>query len=416
MISRLVGIYALSGVGFANQISYFIIFIFTAFNVGAVAMIARYHGEKNYAKLKSVVSSNLVINTILGSLAAFALYRYSSYFFDFYELDPRSLNFASNYIGVLAFSMPGLFVVFCGAATFRGVQQTRTPMILSFIFNIVNIVLNYLLITGWGIFPEMGVEGAALATVIARSLSALTYIYFFFIHNNIDFLLKLKDLFKIDWKQIKTLARLSSLGALEQFIFQSTFLLLGIFVAKLTNLDEAAFRILVSLESLSFLPAIGMAIATGAMLGDHLGNKNVKAAFEVGWCSFILVFIWGLFALGIFFIFGEAMLLVFVSKEDIELFNYAKPLVPLLAWNQPGLALVITLGGAIRGAGAIRDVLIFTVIRMWLFLIPSSYWMITKTSTGLAGLWYAEIAVFVASAIAMIWYFAKGKWVILELK
>ncbi len=415
MISRFVNAEALAGVGFANQISYFVIFIFTAFNVGAVAMVSRFHGERHWEALRTVIASNFLLNLLLGILVFAIMYFWSDKFFIIYELSPESLAYGTEYFKVLSLSLPPLFVTFAGAATMRGSQNTRTPLVITAITNVVNVIGNYLLILGVGIFPEMGVSGAALATVIARYLGASCFLYFLFISRRSPIRIALKELIKFDFHHIKTLFRLSALGALEQTIFQTSFLVMGVGISSLSSLEEAAARILISIESLSFLPAIGLSIGTGTLLGETLGKKEMGKAKEIGYCSLILCTLWGFIALGLFFLVGEHAVSAFINPSEKNLLPALTPIIPLLALNQPGLSLVINLTGIFRGAGDVKAALLFSFLRMWVFLVPLTLLAIMVWGWGLKGLWIVEIFVFLAFIIFMLDYFRGGKWQRIDL-
>jgi Na+-driven multidrug efflux pump len=86
-----------------------------------------------------------------------------------------------DYFNIVAFGMPFMFLSFSFTAILRGSGDTKTPMIITGIVNVTNIIGNYVLITGWGPFPNLGVQGTALATTISRGIATILYIKILFI-------------------------------------------------------------------------------------------------------------------------------------------------------------------------------------------------------------------------------------------
>ncbi len=155
--------------------------------------------------------------------------------------------------------------------------------------NVVNIVFNYLLIKGVGFFPEMGIRGAALATTMARMVMFGIYLYTFAAGGH---RLQFRAAYlKLNRKITDQLWKISYPGALEQLLMQGSFFMMGIIITLLDTTSEALFRVLITIESTSFMPAVGISIATATLVGKALGEKTWKRPatpvfLQPAWVSF----------------------------------------------------------------------------------------------------------------------------------
>lgn len=405
LLGRLIGSSAIAAVGFANQIMYFLIFTFSAFNTGAVAMISRAYGEKDYVKLKRIAQQNVLLNATVGILVMVAAYLSRHGLFKIYDIEPQIFNDAVTYFTYTIYGFIPMFLSFAFAAILRGAGDTKTPMYVSAVANALNIVGNFVLITGMGPFPEMGIAGSALATTLARWFAMSIYIYHLYIKNSE---IKLKISWFVDRKIIEPLFRISLPGGIEQFLMQLSFVVAGIFISSLETGSEAVFRILIQIESLSFMPAVGISIAAATLVGKSLGEKDPDKASEMGLTSAFLGVLWGLFVAMSFLLMPIPMLKAFTT--DPAVIALGVPVMIYMAINQPGLNFVIVMGGALRGAGDTYKLMIYTIIRLWVLFVPLCYLFIMRLGQDVAGLWQAEILSIFAISAVILKRFRDRKW------
>lgn len=386
MISRLINTSALSGAGYANQIFFMIIFIFSSFNIGAIAMISRAYGEKNHHRVNLVANQNTLLNIILGVIIATISYLAYPYIFAIYEITQEVLTYAVDYYIIITWGLPFMFISFAISGNLRGIGDTRTPMLVVAFTNVLNIFLNYVLITGIWFFPEMGIKGAALATSLSRLLGALALIVI---------LITSKKLLRLNFKAMKLtreifsrLLNLSLPGAVEQLFMQTSFVTVGVIISKLSTLEEAAFRILLSIESISFMPAVGISIATATLVGQALGEKDIPKALNTSYIAATMALAWGVFIGMILILFPEGILLLFTP--EIPLIELSIGAMIAAGINQPFLNPAIVLTGALRGAGDTKTVLKLVTLRLWLLFIPLTHVFVIYFGLGIKSMWIAE--------------------------
>jgi len=406
MISRFIGDSALSAAGFANSIMFTLIFVFTSFNTGATALVSRSYGEENFDKLNRTGSQTVLLNGIIGFVIMTLSLIFSKQIFMIFDTTPEVSIMIQIYFPIVAYGMLAMFLSFSFASILRGAGDTVSPMVITGIANVINIIGNYVLIKGIWIFPEMGIAGAALSTTISRTIAVIAYIFICFrLHERVK--LKLV-LMKFEKEILKPLMRISLPGALEQALMQTSFLAVGIIISKLETTSEAAFRILINIESISFMPAVGISIAAATLVGKSLGEKNKEHAYDVGSVSYGLAIAWGFIAGLVFFIFRRPILQIFTT--DLQVIESSMFTMILMAVNQPLLNFMIGISGGLRGAGDTKNVMMITIMRLWLVFVPLSYATIIWMEFGVAGLWIAEIISFAIFNAVIMKRFRSKKW------
>lgn len=411
MISHFIGSEALAAVGFANQIVFTLIFVFSSFNTGATAMISRSYGEEDYDKLNKIAGQTVSINMIIGIIITTLALVFARQIFGIYDMTPEVLNFALTYFYIVIFGAIFMFLSFSYAAILRGSGDTVTPMIITGIANVLNIFGNYVLITGWGPFPQMGIAGAAWSTTISRMIAMVLYTYILFFKDS-RVRIRVQNM-KITKNILKPLWKLSYPGAIEQGLMQLSFVVVGMFISRLETNSEAAFRILINIESISFMPAVGLSIAAATLVGKALGEKDVEKAVDTGYTASALGVLWGVFMGLIFFIFPKQILGTFTPEVDIVLLSLAT--MYFMGINQPFLNFMIVMSGALRGAGDTRSVMTITSLRLWITFVPLSYLFILTLKQGIIGLWYAEIISFIIFCGVIFMRFRSRKWTKLRI-
>ncbi len=406
MLGQLINSQAIASVGLSNQVMYLLIFTFSAFNTGAVAMISRANGERDEKKLKHVAEQNVLLNLLIGTAVMVLSFVFRRQIFSIYDVEGSVLSDALVYFTVVVLGFIPMFLSFSYAAILRGAGDTKTPMKITGIANGLNIIGNYVLITGFGPFPELGILGAALSTTLSRVVATAIYMYILY---KPDAPLKLLPSWRLDGSVFRPLFKISLPGGIEQSLMQLSFLVVGVFISRLSVASISVFRILIQIESLSFMPAVGISIAAASLVGKALGEKDPEKAYDVGMTASLLATLWGVLVAILFIVYPSPLILAF-SREQ-EILTLALPVMLFLAINQPALNFVIAIGGALRGAGDTFTLMVITLLRLWVFFVPLSYVFIIAMDFKVAGLWYAEIISILIFSGVLYGRFKSKKWV-----
>lgn len=406
MVSKMVGMAALSAVGMVNSIFFLLIFVFSSFNTGAVALVSRSYGEKDMNKAGIYAGNNLTLNLLIGAVIALVAIPARELMFSPYDVTATVLDNARLYYNLLMVGMIFQFGSFAFASMSRGVEDTKTPMYITGFANVFNIIFNYVLIKGVWFFPEWGLAGAAVATTLARIIAFALYLYLF-LRDNHKLHLTFSTL-RLRRHYISNLWRISWPGAIEQFLMQGAFFVMGIIITFLDTDAEALFRILVSIESTSFMPAVGISIATATLVGKSLGEKDVAKATDIGYLATGMGALWGLFAGLLFLLFPRSILTLFTNEAT--LFDTGVQVFQVMAFNQIFLTAYLVMSGALRGAGDTGAVMRLTSMRLWLVFLPVAWLLIRFTNLGLSGVWYAEMASFGLFLFFILLRFRSKRW------
>jgi Na+-driven multidrug efflux pump len=189
---------------------------------------------------------------------------------------------------------------------------------------------------------------------------------------------------------------------------QSSFFAMSIIVSVLDTTSEAAFRILLSIESISYTPAIGISIVTASLVGKGLGEKDRVKAKHTGYISITLGVLWGIVSGAVFVAFPTFILRLFTS--DPEIIQRTLLGLRIAGIDQPLFAFVLVISGALRGAGDTRTVMILSIIRQWLCFVPFTYILIVLVGWGIESIYISEILTLLIMNTIFLLRFRGEKW------
>lgn len=411
MIGNWINTEALAAVGYANQIVFFLTFIFGSFNTGATAMIARYTGEKNFEKVQKVLAQNFYLNVILGLVITIVILIFGENILMLFDTPPEVRANALSYLKIVSLAQVSLFIIFSLTASFRGVGDTAISMKINGFINILNIVGNFLLIIGPWFFPTLGINGAAIATATSRIIGSIMFI---FIASKKHEKLQLRlNLMKLTKDVFDKLLGLSLSAAIEQFFMQLSFIIGLVFISKLSITSESAFQVLIRIESVSFMPAVGLGIAASTLVGQALGAKDVNRATRIGYTTMSIGIVYGIVIGAVFALFPKGLLSVFTNDQAVV--DTSITTLMVAGFNQWLLSSIIILSGALRGAGDTKAVMFITIARLWLFQMPFNYLFILVLDLGVIGFWLAETVTFFIFIIVYLYRFKGKKWTTIKI-
>lgn len=304
------------------------------------------------------------------------------------------------------------------ASFYTGRGKTLVVLWVTLIANVANAGLNYCMIFGRLGFPEMGIKGAALATVCCSTIPCAVFLFLLLrsenrrVYATANFKFR-KDLF---WNLI----RYGVPAGFNLFLDMSSFTLFVILVGRLGEAELAASNIALSINTLSFFPILGISIATSTVVGQCIGAGDISAAERAPYSALRLALSYaGLFAL----LFGFAPNLffrLFAQRSDggiafEAVASHARYLMRLVALYGLFDALNLTFCGALKGAGDTRFAMWVGLIGSWLFFVPSVYVLIHYFEATLLGVWICMTIYAIALGIAYYIRFRIGRWKCIHL-
>lgn len=393
---------AIAGVGLSMQLIGFLYASITIFSVGTSSIIAQFVGAKRINNAKVATFTNAIVSLIFSIPFTVFLFLFSKLFFSTFTDNEIVLNLSSDYIKVLSFSVPFLFVGAVFVSTSNGYGDTKTPLIIGIVGNIINTILDFLLIFGNFGFPRLEVRGAAIATSIAYISEVIIYLVLIYKRQIIGLL----PLF--NKKVLKKTLQIGIPSGLERIIIYSSFMLFVWIISQYGVYTLAGYQIGLRIEGLAFMPGFGFAIAAMTLVGQSIGEKSILKAKKLGLrTAYISAFI--MQTVGVFiFLFSDSLANIFTN--DSKTIKEASLYLKVVAISQFPLAIDFVLSGALRGSGASKVSLAINTLCLWIFrLIPAFFITITLKNLLLVYL-IMVIETFIKGFV--IWYiFAKNKWV-----
>lgn len=302
---------------------------------------------------------------------------------------------------------------------FSGRQKTRVVMYVNIISVVINVVLDYALIYGhWG-FPEWGITGAAIATLIARACDVVMFgILIWQAAQRGDY--PLASTWRIDRDLLKKYLRFGVPSGLHFFVDNSGFLVFLLIVGSLNRDAMAATNLAFSVNSLIFVPLLGFGTAVQTLVGHHIGAGLPAAASRTTWNAIRMSIVWTGAAAVLLVCFPALSLLPFLAfaneGSNVEaILPVAAELLKFVAIYSIFDALAVVFASALRGAGDTMFPMLITMVSSWLVMtVPA--WLIVQSKTAtIQHLWFTCTAHILVMGIAMLFRFLSGRWKLIQV-
>jgi MATE family, multidrug efflux pump len=319
---------------------------------------------------------------------------------------PELQAFATSYVHGRLFGAPAIVVAVVLTSFFRGLGDTRTPLLATVAANLLNAVLAYGLVYGRFGLPAWGVAGAGVAT----SLSNWTYTAVMLVA-----LMRPRTAstyatrpVRPDFAAMRRFARTSAPIGGQWVLDMASFALFSTIIARMGNAQMAASQAMIQLLSLSFMQAFGISIASGALVGRYVGARNFAAAERSHKSALRLGLLLAVLVAGLFLSVPDVLLSVFTRDADV--LALGRPLLALGALFQLIDAVGIIAGGALRGAGDTRWPFLVQASLAWSVRLPLVYLCAIVLRGGVTGAWLAELGYVAVLGTALVLRFRSGAW------
>lgn len=388
---------------------------FGCIDKGTMAMAARFAGAKDEERLGLVVGQALLIAAVIGLFMAVAGI----------VLAPQLLSWMGSaqdvkeagipYLQIIAAASVPRIIFIVVAASLRATGDTRTPMWISLWMNIMNVILNFPLIygipavaiIGFGGFAGLGLTGSGISTAISLVFAAVIVCWKVF-SGSASFRVN-KSHFRPHSATIRTLIRISIPSFLEEAVLSAGFLVVFRFIALLGTTALAAHAISTRIEAVSFMAGLGFAIAAAALVGQALGQKDVglaRDAFRIS--TKYSVVLMSFVALGLI-IWAKPIVSLF-APGDLPLQEMAALLLVIAALEQPILAVGMTVGGGLRGAGDTMTPMISSLLCGVGVRVGTAYFFAFPMGYGVYGIYLGSMADWVTRSLLLYWFFKIERW------
>ncbi|MFC1769033.1 MATE family efflux transporter [Nanoarchaeota archaeon] len=392
---------AIAALTMAFPIFIFMFSLAGGIGVGTTSLVARYLGAKEKNKAHSSAESSIIlslISTVIFTTFGLIIMRP---LFTWMGGSPQVVELAISYATIILIGSIAFFLFVAANSIIRGEGDMKTPMKFMILSTIVNIILDPFLIFGIGPFPELGVQGAALATIISIVFGGTFAIAYLFREKD-EVRINLKKLgFNIDnVKKILYVGIPSSIAEL--------FMAFGIiFITKITALFGdtaiASYGIGYRLDLLAILPALGITIAMITIVGHNFGAKKYDRAVNTIIKGSILISIqMGVLGL-LFFSFPEFFISLFTNDATVISQGAGYLSTICLTYALIGIGMVV--GASFQGTGSSFPLLAIVFTRIFIFPVSIAYAYIHFIKFDISGVWIAiAISNVLAGLVAITWF------------
>lgn len=410
-ISRLNDNDAVTAVGLTESVIAIVYSIAMGMGMAATAMVARRIGEKDGPGAAVAAVNALYIGLVFSVVVAVAGVFFYKDVLRLMGASDSIVGVGSGYTKWMLAGNLSIVALFLINAIFRGAGNAAIAMHSLWIANILNMILDPILIFGWGPIPAYGVEGAAIATNIGRASGVLYQLYFLAGEKGI---IKIhKENIKVDREIIVRLLKVSA-GNIGQFLISTaSWLFLARIIINFGSAAFAGYQIAIRVIIFTILPSWGMANAAATLVGQNLGAKQPDRAEKSVWrAGFSNMVFLGTISVLCYFIAGPLMRL-FSADEAVIRFGTECIRIVMFGYVFYGYGMVIV--QSFNGAGDSRTPTILNFFGYWLFQIPLAYVMAMNLGFGASGAFWAIAIAESAMAVVAIIIFRQGKWKLVKI-
>lgn len=404
-VSKL-GAEAVATVGITESLVTIVYAIAIGLAMATTAIVSRRIGEKDTdGAARASVQAIIVAFAASLPLACIGIF-FAPQLLGFMGAEEIIIKEYSGYTSIMIGCNIVIMLLFVINAIFRGAGDASLSMKVLWLANGLNIILDPILIFGWWIFPELGIKGAALATIIGRGSGIL--FQFYILVGDSSRIKILRSHLTLQLDIIKNLVRVSIGGIFQWLIATSSWVVLVKILSSYGSVVVAGYTIAIRIFIFSILPSWGMSNAAATLVGQNLGaNKPERAEKSVWAVAGINMIFLGIVGL-CFYTFAEFLMQLFtINKEVIEIGSIC---LRIISYGYLAYAFGMVVIQAFNGAGDTKTPTIINFFCFWLLEIPLAYLLAKELGWAQDGVFYSIVISETALGIIGFILFKRGKW------
>lgn len=340
-------------------------------SIGTVAIAGCYNGLKEYKNVGRSFVNSLWMSILIGGIISSALYFGGYWIYSFFNFTDEMIILGLPFLKIRSVSMFLMFIFFAFIGFFRSIKNTFIPMVLFAIGSVVFILFDYILIFGKFGFPQLGLQGSAVAYLIQYMVilfCAIVYVFYFSLHEKyeINFWSGISS-----WDEISTLLRVSFPIVIDKTIMACAYIWLSKMLSCMGPYALASFSVIKLMERMAFVPATAFSQVITFLISNDIGRKKWQDIHA----NIVKVLILASGMVAILLAIGSCY-----PREIINLIDQNKEFGSLAAAVFPALSILVffdllqlILSGALRGAFDVKTVMMTRVCVICFYFIPVSY-------------------------------------------
>jgi putative MATE family efflux protein len=398
---------AVAAVSITTPVSFFTMALGMGLAMAGATLIAQYTGAGKQSMVDHVAAQTLLMVFIISVLLSTLGYIFTPAILRLMNVGPDVYTGALGFMRISFIGLVFNFSFFVFQSIMRAIGKVTLPVYIVLGTVILNFVLDPPLIFGWGPIPALGVEGAAVATLITQSIAAIIGFVILFRGKQGIHLRRFN--FKPDWQYIKQAFMLGFPASIEQSMRALGLTVMTFLITSFGTLMVAGYGVGANVLQVVIIPAMGLSMAVSTLAGQNIGAGNIPRAGKIAVLGartgFLILTGLGMLA----FLFARQCIAFFVP-EDEQVITEGARFLRIMSPFWGFLAIQLSLTGVFRASGNMVTALVLTLVSQWVLQFPLAWFLSRPHVLGPHGLWWAFPASNVVIALITMAVFAKGDW------
>ena len=405
IVGKFVSSNALAAVGTSFSLMVFITSVIIGLCMGSGVLFSMYYGGEDFENLKKSFFMSFVSIFIVTVLINIIVFIFIDKILLLLQVDTVIVEMTKEYLTVIFTGIVFVYIYNFFACFLRSIGNSSVPVICMGISAVIIIVLDIVFVC----FFNMGVFGAAFATVIAQFFSAITVSIYSFI--KIPYTRIKKEHMKFEKDMLKRIINYSSLTSIQQSVMNFGILMIQGLVNSFGVAVTAAFAAAVKIDAFAYMPVQDFGNAFSTYIAQNMGagkkeriHKGIKSAIKMSVVFSIIISI-------IVFVFAKYLMLIFVKSDEINIINIGVEYLRIEGAFYFGIGILFILYGLYRGLGRAGMSVVLTIISLGSRVLIA-YTLAPRPAIGLYGIWWAIPIGWILADITGLLYYLKIKKII----
>jgi len=374
---------------------------------GSVAVISRRYGEKDAPLTELAIKETVILKWLVAIIFGVFGYLMTPLALKLLGAREQVLEMGITYGRIIFIGLGFNFATYSLFTALRGVANPNKAMVLMISLNLVNIVLDPIMIFGWGIIPAMGVAGAAWASVISYVLAFTAGMALLYAGGaNVRLHFRVNN--RLRWSSMWKILKIGLPSAIGSLSFSMARIVVMPMIAVFGVGVVAAYGVGIRISAFGVMVLVGIGLGLSALIGHNLGAEKKERARKTAYQSIALGV--GIMAGMGLIVFAGANFIMSKFFDDPAIIRSGIILLRVLAIGFPFLGFHLMIENVYTGVGENRPAMTFNILHSWLLEVPAIYVSTQVLGLSEIAVWWSISGATAVSAIAYYSYFRNGKW------
>lgn len=398
---------ALAAVSICAPIIFLAVSAGIGFAIAGSTFVAQYFGAKDHKMVSHAAAQTILMITFTSFIFSILGFIFAPNILHFMGANQEIFSMALFFLRVSFLAIISNFCFFIFQSIMRGIGRPKIAVYIVIATVLLNFILDPLFIFGYAFIPASGPAGAAIATLLTQTIAAISgFIILFGGRHGIH--LKITD-FKPDFKFIKKAFLIGLPSSIDQSSRNLAMVFMLSLIAGFGTTAVASYGAGSNIIQIAIMFSIGLAVASGTLVGQNIGAKDINQAVKVIKLSSFIGFISLSFIGLLSFIFSRQLISFFVPN-DLAVIEGGVTYVKTVSLSFGFIALHMAFGNVFIAAGKTTTTMLLTIFSQWIIQIPLAYFLSQRTQLGIQGIWLAiPITNIITSSVAFGLY-SRGTW------